>query len=349
MDLHETVMKSNDKVCDVCLAPGEGTMVDAATFNEAVKNGFNPFELSELLPTTSESDFELWKNHVSRHDARPWRLCNDCFAVFQILAPEGPDAADRLKDLVEQRLGSTSRLPDPVVYTTQSRAREIMRSNFLGIEELSKTGLHLTKRGNDEPPLFNSDAVSFLEKVPFSEDTLMACKKSHVLMVGHRTINVLSLWDHWSLDKSHTTLRFSIAKRQWYRGQLRPGRVYFTDYFAMDEWLEDRWYLVRRDILPGSVVPPDEDIARAVEVAYLCIFYFLAHRGRFLFNNKLLKGKTVRCKDLWMRDKPVDPGHVFVSVGEGPTGGFRLSLLDLRHEADYTHRNPGLITLKRQK
>jgi hypothetical protein len=68
-------------VCDLCGAPGSGTLVGSEDMRRAVfKKGFNPFALglviSPLVPINVA--FEGWKNTVVVQDTSDWNICARC-------------------------------------------------------------------------------------------------------------------------------------------------------------------------------------------------------------------------------------------------------------------------------
>ncbi len=71
-------------ICDICGAPGTGTMVSAEQIREAVfLRGFNPFELGlasnmAAFGLQDEESFVYWKNTIVSQDTSDWNVCSKC-------------------------------------------------------------------------------------------------------------------------------------------------------------------------------------------------------------------------------------------------------------------------------
>jgi hypothetical protein len=80
---------------------------------------------------------------------------------------------------------------------------------------------------------FDGAAERALEVVPFTEGKLAACRGTHILCCGYP----LSIKDMWNRapDEIH-------AGNWWY----------YTEAFALEEKVEPRWYLLRKEGIPGS-------------------------------------------------------------------------------------------------
>lgn len=83
-------------VCDICGAPGKGTLVGAEDMRRAVfKNGFNPFALGLVLPIAAalgvdaSSAFESWKRTIVAQDTSDWNICSGCMSKLRPYL-EGP-------------------------------------------------------------------------------------------------------------------------------------------------------------------------------------------------------------------------------------------------------------------
>lgn len=159
--------------------------------------------------------------------------------------------------------------------TSQKLAREIMGKNYFGIEEAIKHfGVNPTKQ-----------QLAYLAEVPFSEETLVASKDTHVLVA----VFPLSLLDVRGIaKKSNQTLFYN---QDWYDKQA----------FAKDKG-EVGWQLVRKVPVAGStsktwneqqaLLSKDEETPTARILVYTVIGHFLATEER-LFENIY-----VRCVDL---------------------------------------------------
>jgi hypothetical protein len=75
-------------VCDICGAPGTGTLVSAEDMRKAVfKNGFNPFALglakNPLGLLDPSAAFEGWKNTIVAQDTSDWNICFNCMSKLR--------------------------------------------------------------------------------------------------------------------------------------------------------------------------------------------------------------------------------------------------------------------------
>lgn len=148
--------------------------------------------------------------------------------------------------------------------TSQKLAREIMGKNYFGIEEAIKHfGVNPTKQ-----------QLAYLAEVPFSEETLVASKDTHVLVA----VFPLSLLGVRGIaKKSNQTLFYNQG---WYDKQA----------FAKDKG-EVGWQLVRKVPVANStsneqqaLLSQDEETPTARIVVYTMIGHFLA-TGERLFEN----------------------------------------------------------------
>jgi len=77
-------------VCDICNAPGMGTLISAEQMREAVfKNGFNPFKLG-LTPDLASAfglgaggSYNNWKNTIVAQDTSDWNICSKCMTKLK--------------------------------------------------------------------------------------------------------------------------------------------------------------------------------------------------------------------------------------------------------------------------
>jgi hypothetical protein len=170
--------------------------------------------------------------------------------------------------------------------TSQKLAREIMGKNYFGIEEAIKHfGVNPTKQ-----------QLAYLAEVPFSEETLVASKDTHVLVAAFP----LSLLDVRGIAKKSTQTLF--YNQDWYDKQA----------FAKDKG-EVGWQLVRKTPIANStsktwneqqaLLSKDEETPTARIVVYTMIGHFLA-TGERLFENIY-----VRCVDLDSGGRHVSVGH----------------------------------------
>ena len=190
--------------------------------------------------------------------------------------------------------------------TSQNLAREIMGTNFFGIEEAIKYfGVNATKQ-----------QLAYLAEVPFSEEVLKSCKDTHVLVA----IFPLSILDIRGIAKKQSD-RTLFYSQDWYDKQA----------FAKDKG-EVGWQLVRKEPIANStsktwndqqaLLSKDEETPTARIVVYTMVGHFLATGER------LFEKIYVRCVDL-------DSGGYRVSVGDFDAKGLVVNLWDDDHRDDY--------------
>jgi hypothetical protein len=155
-------------------------------------------------------------------------------------------------------------------------AREIMGTNFFGIEEAIKYfGVNATKQ-----------QLAYLTEVPFSEEVLKSCKDTHVLVA----MFPLSILDIRGIAKKQSD-RTLFYSQDWYDKQA----------FAKDKG-EVGWQLVRKEPIANStsktwndqqaLLSKDEETPTARIVVYTMVGHFLATGER------LFEKIYVRCVDL---------------------------------------------------
>ena len=86
-------------VCDICNAPGMGTLVSSEQMREAVfGNGFNPFSLglstkSPMYQMLGAGAYTYWKNTIVAQDTSDWNVCSGCMAKLRPYLKGAPKAA----------------------------------------------------------------------------------------------------------------------------------------------------------------------------------------------------------------------------------------------------------------
>jgi len=111
-----------------------------------------------------------------------------------------PSVADRVAKLIMNNGQELS--------ASVTRAKEIMGSNFLGVEEgIKMFGVEITKRQQ-----------SFMNAVPFSETTLAACKDTHIL-VAVMPLSVLQIRAKVAEMKLPKGLKRLFCEQDWYDSQ----------------------------------------------------------------------------------------------------------------------------------
>lgn len=189
-----------------------------------------------------------------------------------------------------------------IVGCTQSRAREIMGRNMFGIEEA------LECFGTS--PLGRSAlALSLLFEVPFTEETLMECRDTHVLVAVFR-MSIVDIRDF-------------------------IGGEPFCDHrqeFANNPGTQASWHLIRKAPVANStsktgnaqqaLLAHNENVPEARVLVYAFMGYLLA-TGRELFKNVY-----VRCSDIDSDGRRVDVG----------TFGWNMLIVGSdRGDAPYSH------------
>jgi hypothetical protein len=77
-------------VCDLCNAPGMGTIISSEQMREAVfAKGFDPFKLG-LVPDMGAmfglgagASYNHWKNTIVAQDTSDWNICSKCMATLR--------------------------------------------------------------------------------------------------------------------------------------------------------------------------------------------------------------------------------------------------------------------------
>jgi hypothetical protein len=169
--------------------------------------------------------------------------------------------------------------------TTPEIARDIMGKNFLGLAEVEQ-GYGIALR------------VEQFAKIPFSEETLKACRDTHVLVAGAPL----------SVNAIRRIADNDFFLTGWYSGEP----------FANDRKVSVRWYLLRKEPVPESrnktynqqiALLKEEEVPFACEVTYMVILYWLTHRECLLSN-------------VYMRCQDKDLDHYRVYVGYFDSEGF---------------------------
>ncbi len=204
---------------------------------------------------------------------------NGAFQRFMVALGENADTAVtriNTEPAFADRMASYAMNGGVESSASQTRAREIMGKNFFGIEEAIKHfGVNPSRR-----------QLAVLGEVPFSEDVLIACKDSHVLVA----VFPLSIIDIRSIVKKlpDQTLFYN---QDWYNKEA----------FASDKG-ETGWQLVRKTPIANStsktwseqqaLLSQDEETPKAQVMVYTIIGVFLATGER------LFEKIYVRCVDL---------------------------------------------------
>jgi hypothetical protein len=107
-------------VCDLCNAPGMGTLISAENMRQAVyKKGFNPFALGlnanpMNLMFGADAAYENWKNMIVAQDTSDWNICPGCMEKLKPYLVGAPkptgvrEASVSFDPLVSTRAGAVA-------------------------------------------------------------------------------------------------------------------------------------------------------------------------------------------------------------------------------------------------
>jgi hypothetical protein len=76
-------------VCDVCSAPGKGTIISSEQMREAVfSKGFNPFKLGlaqnpMVAMVGAQAMYQNWKTTIVAQDTSDWNICPRCMKALK--------------------------------------------------------------------------------------------------------------------------------------------------------------------------------------------------------------------------------------------------------------------------
>jgi hypothetical protein len=177
--------------------------------------------------------------------------------------------------------------------TSQKKAREIMGTNMFGIEDAIKHfGVNPSKA-----------QLAALSEVPFSEETLEACKATHVLVA----VFPMSILDIRAKVKGELWQAF--YDQSWYNKEA----------FAKDRG-ETGWHLIKKTPVENStnkswdeqqtLLGKDDETPKAQVMVYTIIGHYKAA------NERLFEKVWVRCSDLGSDGYRVCVGS-FVARGLG--------------------------------
>jgi hypothetical protein len=193
-------------------------------------------------------------------------------------------------------------------FTSQERAREIMQHNCFGVEEAIKHfGVNPSKR-----------EFAALANVPFTEETLNACKHTHVL-VAVFPLSILDIRSRVDRDL------FSCNCL----GNSHPDSTHENFWYNKQAFAEDRgqigWHLVRKTPVPGSdmktwneqqkFLGKDEEMPSARVMVYTMVGRYLSTRQRLFAKipenrrwGKPWERPYIRCSDSLSSDNHVVVG-----------------------------------------
>jgi hypothetical protein len=188
---------------------------------------------------------------------------------------------------------TTENSQNNVTAVTQERARAIMGTNFLGIEDVIK---HFSVS-------FTDDEMAALRDIPFTEAELLECKDTHVLFPGY-PLSILEI--QYRVPSNRLRIPYHIPLED-------------KDFSKMEK-VGLRWYLIRncsegRAMAENywdqiALLDKTEEVPRACEMIYMIMLYFMVYQ-KCLFDNYF-----VRCKDNSSKGYCVSIGnfHVYLNV-----------------------------------
>ena len=95
-------------VCDICNAPGTGTLVSSEQMRVAVfTNGFDPFSMGlvgggmhAILGISTSDAYQNWKNTVVAQDSSDWNVCSSCLSKLRPYLGSAPESTGVKKSRV---------------------------------------------------------------------------------------------------------------------------------------------------------------------------------------------------------------------------------------------------------
>jgi hypothetical protein len=179
--------------------------------------------------------------------------------------------------------------------TSQERAREIMRHKFFGVEEAIKHfGISPSAR-----------ELAALAEVPFTEETLAACKDTPHILIAVFPLSILYI-------RSREDRKLFFGNSHYHHADYLLRKSWYNNYAFAKDCGTTSWHLVRTTIVPDSIqkswdeqqklLSKDEVTPSARVVIYTMISKFLSSRGyRRMFKYIVHYGAYplyVRCSDI---------------------------------------------------
>lgn len=150
------------------------------------------------------------------------------------------------------------------------RAKEIMKNNFIGQDELNKIG-----------DVLNMNIPKVVPEIPFSEEDLLSKSDTHVLIL---CVNKFT-------DETPVNI-INIKKRV---EKVASPKFYNQDWYLKEKFIEKsltiKWKLVRKELVDESRgLNPDGirqnyNLHSAVELVYVFFVNYLVNNGEKLWNN----------------------------------------------------------------
>lgn len=165
-----------------------------------------------------------------------------------------------------------------VPFVDTETAEKIMGRNYIGLDDIAE---------HSDIIIFQEDR-EFFSRIPYSQALLEQCQHTHILIPGF-PLGVLDIFI--KVPESH----FHFDSDPWW----------ISEKFTAERKMEKRWYLIRRNVLPGSagksyedqtkmVVEHGEDIPMGCELIYAIVFYYLVTGIRLFGKIK------AHCKDIYL-------------------------------------------------
>ncbi len=207
--------------------------------------------------------------------------------AFQRLMVAFGDSADKIvtkintDEQVALRVATLCRLGGYEPTSSQVKALEIMGTNFFGIEEAEKHfGLTLSKR-----------QLAYMAEISFSEETLRACKNTHIL-VAYIPVSIVSVRAKTAGVKLPENHRMFYGQDWYDKNEVGNG------VSALE------WHLVRKTSVPDSKSKTWQDqkslvdstkideVPEANVMVYTIIGHFL-NTGERLFEKEYVRTSTL--------------------------------------------------------
>lgn len=203
--------------------------------------------------------------------------------------------------------------------TSQKRACEIMGKNFLGIEETQK---HFDF-------IFSNRQLAYMDEVPFSEEVLCECKKTHIL-VAYAPMSIAAI----------------CAKTASVKLPAKQHMFHKHDWDDDDDEKRNsvcalEWYLVRKTPVPRSagktwetqqkLLGLNDETPEAGVMVYTIIGHFL-NTGERLFEKKFVRTRTFGSEGYRVNiGFPVEGLHV--GHWDGVDAGWDIALPSARKQS----------------
>lgn len=164
---------------------------------------------------------------------------------------------------------------------SQAKAREIMGKNFFGIEEAQKHfGLTLSKR-----------QIAYMAEVPFLEETLRACKDTHIL-VAYIPVSIVSVRAKTAGVKLPENHRMFYGQDWYDKNEVGNGVSALEWHLVLKTSVPDsksKTWTQQKEMVDTTNIDrvPEADV-----MVYTIIGYFL-ETGEHLFEKECVRTSTL--------------------------------------------------------